>query len=84
MDIDALSHSPELCNEILQELNHSGLCQYNKLHKAYIFEKSNCIVNCSHMLIFLRQLTCYVITPHIHQWYKINVNEILENCILAL
>ena len=27
---------------------------------------------------------CYVITPHTHQWYKINANKILENHILAL
>ena len=33
---------------------------------------------------FLRQSTCYVITPHIHQWYKINANEIRENHKLAL
>ena len=64
MDIDALSHSLQLCNKILQELNLNGLCQYSKSHKAYIFEKSNCIVNCSRMLIFLRQSTCYVVTPH--------------------
>ena len=43
MDIDASSHSPELCNKILQELNLNGLCQYSNLCKAYIFEKSNCI-----------------------------------------
>ena len=84
MDINSLSHSPELCNEILQESNHSGLCQYNKSCKAYIFEKSNCILNCSHMLTFLRQSMCYVIAPHPHQWYKINANEITENHILAL
>ena len=52
MAIDALSHSPELCNKILWELNLNGLCQYSKSHKAYIFEKSNCIVNCSYMLRF--------------------------------
>ena len=27
---------------------------------------------------------CYVITPHTHQWYKINVNETLQNHKLAL
>ena len=36
MDIDALSHSPTLCNKILQEFNLNGLCQYSNLHKALI------------------------------------------------
>ena len=27
---------------------------------------------------------CYVITPYTHQQYKINANEILKNCKLAL
>ena len=84
MDIDASSHSPTLCNKILQELNLNGLCQYNNLHKAYIFKKSTHIVNCSYMFIFLRQSTCCVIMPHAHQWYKINANEILENHKLVL
>ena len=84
MDIDALSHSPELHNKILQELYIKGLCQYINLCKAYILEKSNCKVNCSYVLIFLRQSTCYVITPHTHQWFKINANEILKNHKLAI
>ena len=36
------------------------------------------------MLIFVRQSSCYVITPHTHHWYKINANEILKNHKLAL
>ena len=77
--ITNLSHSPGLCNNVLQELNLNGLCQYSKSHKAYIFEKSNHIVNSSHLLIFLRQSMCYVLTQNTHQWYKINANEILRN-----
>ena len=84
MDIDTLSHSHELCNKIIQELTLNGLCQYSNLHKAYIFQKSNCVVNCSYMLIFLRQSTYYGIMPHTHQWYKINANDILKNRKLAL
>ena len=52
MDTDALSHSPTVHNKIPQELNLNGLCQYNNAHQAYIFENSNCIVNCSYILIF--------------------------------
>ena len=84
MGIDALSHLPELCNKILQKLNLSGLCQYSKLCKAYIFEKSNHVVNCCHVLTSLRQSTCYVTTPSTPQWYKINANEILEKHKSAL
>ena len=76
--------SPTLCNKILQELNLNGLCQYCNSHKVYIFKKSNCIVNCSYVLVFLRQSTCYVITPNKHQWYKISANKILESHKLAL
>ena len=35
MDTDALSHSPALCNNILQSLNLNGLCKYDNLQKAY-------------------------------------------------
>ena len=41
MGIDALSHTHDLYNEILHELYCYGLCQYNKSHKAYIYEQSN-------------------------------------------
>ena len=84
MDIDALSHSHTLCNKILQELNLNCFCQYSNSHQAYIFENSNHIVNCSYILIFLRQSTCYIITPDTNQWWKINANEILEKHKLAL
>ena len=84
MDIDTLLQSPKLCNTILQELNLSGLCHFSNLHKAYLFKKSNCIVNCSCVLIFLRKSMCYVITPPSHQWYKISANEILEKHRLVL
>ena len=54
MDIDTLSHSSALCNKILQSLNLNGLCKYDSLCKAYIFEQSNILVNCSHILIFIK------------------------------
>ena len=84
MDIDALSHSPTLHKKILQESNLNDLLQYSNSHQAYIFEKSDIIVNCSYVLIFLRQSICYVITPNTHQWYKISVNEIFESHKLVL
>ena len=84
MDIDALSHCLTLHNKILQELNFNGVCQYSNLHKAYMFQKSNCIVNCSYVLVYLRYSMCYVIVPHMHQWYKINANGILDSHKLAL
>ena len=83
MGIKTMSQTPEIHNKILQELNQNGLCQYSKSHKAYIFEQSNQSVNCSHVFMFLKMATCYVITPHTHQWYKINTNEILQDHKLA-
>ena len=53
-------------------------------HIKHMFEKSNYIVNYSNVFIFLRQYTGYVITPHTHQWNKINVKEILQNHKLAV
>ena len=52
MDIDALSHSPTLCNKILQELNLNGLCLSKNTHQAYFFKHSNKMVNCSCILVF--------------------------------
>ena len=34
--------------------------------------------------MFLNTATCYVITPHTHQWYQINTKEILQVHELAL
>ena len=52
MDIDALSHSPTLHDKILQELKLNRLWNYDNTHKAYLFENSNQIVNCSYILVF--------------------------------
>ena len=84
MDIDAVSHSSTLCNKILWDLKLNGLCLYNNTHQAYLFENSNKIVNCSYILVFLKQSTCYAITPDTHQWYRINSNEITDNHKIAL
>ena len=84
MDIDALSHSPTLCNKILQEVNLIGLCNYNNIHQAYSFENSNKIVNCSYSLVFFKSSTCYISTPDTHQWYRINSNETSDNHQIAL
>ena len=56
MDIDAFSHSPSLCNKILQEINLDGLYLYNNTHQTYLFEDSNKIVNCSYILVFLKAI----------------------------
>ena len=84
MDIDVMSHSTTLCNQILQALNVNSLCKYDNLHKAYLFENSNKPVNCSYILVFLKQSVCYAITPDTHQWYRMNTNEITDNHNIAL
>ena len=38
MDIDMFSHSPTLCDKILQDVNINGLCLYNSTHCAYLFD----------------------------------------------
>ena len=84
MDIDALSHSPALCNKIFQELNLNGLCLYNNTHQAYLFRNSNKIVNCNYIPYILKQSTCYTITPDTHQWYRIYTYERTGNHKIAL
>ena len=34
--------------------------------------------------MFLNMAACYVVTPHIHQWYRINTKEILQDHELVL
>ena len=84
MDMDTLSHSTTLHNKILQSLNLSGLYKYDNSCQAYLFEYSNNPVNCSYILVFLRQSACYTITPDTSQWYRINTNEITDNYNLAM
>ena len=79
MDIDALSHSTTLCNKIIQLLNLNGLCKYDNLCKAYLFEYLNNPVNCFYILALLKQSACYTVTPDTHQWYRVNTNEITDN-----
>ena len=61
-DIDALSHSTTLWNKILKSLNHNGWCKSDNLCKEYLFENPNKPVNCSYILVFLKQSECYTIT----------------------
>ena len=63
IDIPVLSHSTTLCNKILQSLNLNDLCKYDNLHNAYLFEYSNKPVNCSYILVFLKQLACLCYNP---------------------
>ena len=67
MNIDTLSHSPTEQNKILQELNLHGLCKYSSIQQAYLYKNSNKIVKFSYILVFLKQSTCYAITPDTHQ-----------------
>ena len=53
------------------------------IHKKHTYLKNQITVNYSCILIFLRQSTCYVITPNTHQWYKINANKIFDSYKLA-
>ena len=41
-------------------------------------------VDCSHVFMSLNMATGHVITPHTHQWYRINIEEILQDHELAL
>ena len=84
MNVDALSHSPTLCNKILQELFLNGLCKYNSTYQAYLYKNSKKIVNCSYILVFLKQSICYGITPDTNEWYRINSNEITDNHKIVL
>ena len=79
MNIDALSHSTTLSNRILQSLYLNGLCKYDNLCKAYLFEYSNQPVFCSSILVFLKQSACYTVTPDTHQSYRTNTNKITDN-----
>ena len=76
-----LSHSPTLYNKILQELNLNGLCKYNNTHQSSSYENSNKIVNCSYILVFLKQSTCFAITADTYQWYRIHANEITDSTL---
>ena len=51
----------------LQEVNLNGLCKYDNTNKAYLFKNADKIVNNSYILLFLKQSTCYAITPDTHQ-----------------
>ena len=59
-------------------------CACISTHQAYLFENSSKIVNCSCILVFLKQSTCYAITPDTHQWNRINTNEVTDNHKVAL
>ena len=84
MEIDMLSHWPTLCDQIQQALNLNSLCKYGNLHKTYLFENLKKPVNCSYIIVFLRQSACNAITRDIHQWYKINTNKITDNHNITL
>ena len=68
----------------MKSLHQKGLCTYNSLHKAYIFEQSTIPFNCSHISIFLKHLACYTVNLDTHQWYRINSHEIIKNHNIAI
>ena len=79
-----MSHSTIICNKVLQTMNLNGLCKYDIPQQAYLFEHSNKPVSCSHILVFLKQSTCYTVDPDTHQWYRINANDIINNHTIAI
>ena len=83
-DIDTISHSNTHHNKIMKLLNLKSLYKYDSWHKAYIFEHSKTPANCSYILIFLKTLACYTITPDTHQWYWINTHEIMDSHNIAI
>ena len=82
-DIDKLSHSTTIHNKVLPAMNLNGLCKYDNLHQAYLFEHSSKPVNCSHIQVFLKQSACYTVNQDTHQWCRINTNEITNNHTIA-
>ena len=68
-NIDALLHLPTLQNNILQKLNLHGLCKYSSTQQAYMYKNANKIVNCSHILVFLKH-------QHIRQSHQTYINGI--------
>ena len=49
-----------------------------------MFEHSATLVNCSHILIFLKHLACYTVNQDTHQWFRINSHEIKESHSVAI
>ena len=84
IDIDKLSDSSTTCYKVLQAMNLNGLCKYDNSHQAHLFEHSNKLVNCSHILVFLKQSACYTVNQDTHQWYRINANKISNNHTKAI
>ena len=78
-DTDKLSHSTTICNRVLQVMNPNGLYKYDTSQQAYLFEHSSKPVNCSHILVILKQSAFYTVNPETHQWYRINTNKISNN-----
>ena len=51
-----------------------------RVHVRYTYLNISCKpINCSCILVFLKQSACYTVTPDTHQWYWINTNEITYN-----
>ena len=70
--------------KVLQPMNLNGLWKFDTPQQAYLFEYSNKPVNCSHILVFLKQSACYTVDPDTCQWYRINANEITNNYTIAI
>ena len=83
-DIDKQSHPTTIHNRILQVMNQNGLCKYDTSQQAYLFEHSSKPVNCSNILVFLKQSAWYTVNSETHQWYRINTNKISNNHTFAI
>ena len=57
---------------VIQKQKHKQLILTDQFHlKTALYTHY-----CSYILVFLKQSTCYTITPDTHQWYRINTSKI--------
>ena len=76
---------PALCNKILQALNLQQWCASMTIYIRHTYLKTETNqLTALVILVFLKQSTCYAITPDTHQWYRINTNKITDNHNIAL
>ena len=42
------------------------------------------LIDCSYILVILKQSACYTVNPNTHKWYRVNTNEITDNHKIAI
>ena len=61
------------------------VCAHMTVYTRLAFlSRSNSPVNCSPILIFLQNSACYTIHPDMHQWYRINNQEITDTHYITI